>query len=377
MSRLFLSIASMLRRQLVAAPAEDMNHQQDSSCLALFPVGSVSIDGLPTEVLQMIFSNLPAVTYVFYAGPSFWPRKKCPPILRTPAHVCHRWRTIMNTVPFALRLVIGNVDAGTAAILPLMGNLECLLKERDRAPFDLKLETRGLWIPGVQSTALPAPLQLILRLLFERSLQWRSLTFDRIAYWDILRYILDEPLRLPRLEHIHLDFGDAVDPVKHVSSIHAFGAAPRLRTAHVAVYASGLLLDLPWDQLTHLTIKFNNMPHDVQLPPSLRRILRLSTQLTHLKLMPNFHDRSQQSSRIEYMIPSSVRHLTVGCATLLNILISPSVTTLQVTSLGPPRKPPVSMSLAPILNYIRRSRCDALSRLVIHGILSQDSGRHL
>ncbi|KAF8904165.1 hypothetical protein CPB85DRAFT_1318337, partial [Mucidula mucida] len=304
-------------------PAEDMNRQQDSSCLALLPFGSLSIDDLPTEVLQMIFSNLPAVTYVFYAGPSFWPRKKGPPILGMPAHVCHQWRTIMNTVPFALRLVIGNVDAGTAAILPLMGNLECLLKERDRAPFDLKLETRGLWIPRVQSTALPAPLQLILRLLFVRSLTWRSLTFDRIAYWDILRYIMDEPLRLPRLEHIHLDFGDAVDPVKHISSIHAFAAAPRLRTAHVAVYAYGLLFDLPWDQLTHLTIKLNNMPHDIQLPASLR------------------------------------------------------LTTLQVMPLEPPETPPSSMSLAPILNFIRRSRCDALGRLVIHGILPQDSGRHL
>ncbi len=77
------------------------------------------------------------------------------------------------------------------------------------------------------------------------------------------------------------------------------------------------------------------------------------------------------------MIPSSVRHLTVGCAALLDILIGSSVTTLQVMPLEPPETPPSSMSLAPILNFIRRSRCDALGRLVIHGILPQDSGRHL
>ncbi|KAF9005835.1 hypothetical protein BDZ89DRAFT_1079917 [Hymenopellis radicata] len=394
MSRLFLSLARMLHqhiattgRQLVVASAEDVNRQRYSSCLGLFPFGSSSIDDLPNEVLQIIFSNLPAVTYVFYAGVGFRPKKEGSSKLGTPAHVCHRWRTIMHSVPFALRLVIGNVDASRApALFPLMGDLECLLKEWDKAPFDLELGRWGMPVPRIHRPASPALLQLILRLLFERAAQWRSITIDRISCLDALHPLLGEPLRLPHLEHIHLDFGDdvgAVDAVKHISSLHVFAAAARLRAAHLALYSHDLLPELPWNQLTYLTVKLDNITNDmdpVQLPPSICRVLRLSTQLTHLRLLPDFYgasDRWQHSSRIEYVIPSSIRHLTVGRATLLDILIGPSVTTLHVTPLGPPRAPPSTMSLAPILNFMRRSKCDALGRLVILGILPQDSGPHL
>ncbi|KAF7302333.1 hypothetical protein HMN09_00866900 [Mycena chlorophos] len=195
------------------------------------------IHKLPPELMSLIFLHATDAPVVIGDCPFTSNR----PLL--PASVCRRWRAICLSTPSlwtSLRVFLRDVDA--TAQHQLTDIFELWLVRAGRMPLDLVVER------SERCQGLGPLLELLYR--HETTLRSLELTLD-----DALA---DPKLhdQLSKVEHVVLRPRRGLDGFDSSVRVTAWRDAPRLRRAEIS-YIDVENIDLPWRQLTHLTIHHN------------------------------------------------------------------------------------------------------------------------
>ncbi|KAK7032716.1 F-box domain-containing protein [Favolaschia claudopus] len=299
---------------LIASLTLKRQSLQAASDAIIYPVLS-----LPLEITAEIFVRcLPAATYV---SPSI----SDAPLLLT--QVCHQWREIaLGTPTLWQSLAFKDQDVSTklltlwlsrSGVLPISLSVTCWDKLRTGALFAAALQFVDRWCDMKFGLPLSSFSKLDLR---------------------------NEPL--PNLRTLRLDYvSQSSDDI--VSDIVSISHAVALREAYVTTHPE-VIVDLPWAQLTALTLK-----KGVELHAALT-LLETCTNLVTLDI--STADDSIASSMLVTM--DSVKTLTCNLGSsepdsscILDHVILPNLTRLSVQNLSHPRHAPT------LKNFIHRSAC--------------------
>ncbi|KAF7302349.1 hypothetical protein HMN09_00868500 [Mycena chlorophos] len=198
------------------------------------------IHKLPPELMSLIFLHATDAPVVI----GDCPFKSNRPLL--PASVCRRWRAICLSTPAlwtSLRVFLRDVDpTAQHQLADVLDLFELWLVRAGRMPLDLVVER------SERCQGLGPILELIYR--HETILRSLELTLDDALADPKLHH------QLSKVEHIVLRPRHALDGFDSSVRVPAWRDAPRLRHADLS-YMDVDNIELPWRQLTHLTIRHN------------------------------------------------------------------------------------------------------------------------
>ncbi|KAJ7137866.1 hypothetical protein C8R44DRAFT_766378 [Mycena epipterygia] len=331
----------------------------------------MSMNDLPPELMELIFLHC-------HEGMHLYPIQESDAPLNL-ARTCKLWRDVASGIPSLWSTL--RVTANHAESEPSVEVVEHWMRLSGAYPLSLSLVVRRRpEIAADNSRPNDQGVSRVLELFLLNMYRWRSVSFDFSQHAPPIDYPASLTAQgAPQLESLELHpfaWSPLLGALPTTWLVAVVSSAPLLRsfTSHVGKFPQSFFAEVPWGQLTFLSL---------ETPLSELAclfILQSASSLVECRLLNVRHRFLEEVPTFDPLLPATMPHLTtlsvasqVGFERLFRLLIAPELQTFEIAT----RSTQMHWDHTQFMAFLRRSSCTITSLILRDLFISRLAGTEL